>query len=77
MIVPVTVQGAAAGRNQGSLRVYCSTDSGRHWPRVTVRGGGVRVKNPAAGKTVSFKAEASDHRGNTVVQIILDAYRTA
>ncbi|MBQ0891238.1 S8 family serine peptidase [Streptomyces sp. RM72] len=77
VVVPVTVQGAAAGRNQGSLRVYCSTDSGRHWQRVTVRGGGVRVKNPAAGKTVSFKAEASDHRGNTVVQTILDAYRTA
>ncbi|MCI4146636.1 S8 family serine peptidase [Streptomyces sp. MMS20-AI2-20] len=75
--VPVTVQGAAAGRNLGSLRVYYSTDSGDHWQQVTVRDGGFRVKNPSAGGTVSFKAEASDRRGNTVVQTILNAYRTA
>ncbi|MGX1032303.1 hypothetical protein RKD38_006984 [Streptomyces ambofaciens] len=74
--VPVTVRGAAAGRNPASLRVYYSTDSG-HWQRATVQAGGIRVTNPAAGGTVSFKAEASDRRGNTVVQTIKDAYRTA
>ncbi|WFB88535.1 MULTISPECIES: S8 family serine peptidase [Streptomyces] len=75
--VPVTVQGAAAGRNLASLRVYRSTDSGKHWQRTTVRDGVVRVKNPSAGGTVSFKAEARDRRGNTVVQTVLNAYRTA
>ncbi|WP_143665449.1 S8 family peptidase [Streptomyces sp. CS113] len=75
--VPVTVQGAAAGRNLASLRVYYSTDSGKHWQRATVLAGGIRVTNPAAGGTVSFRAEASDRRGNTVVQTIKDAYRTA
>lgn len=75
--VPVTVRGAAAGRNPASLRVYYSTGSGKHWQRATVLAGGIRVTNPAAGGTVSFKAEASDRRGNTVVQTIKDAYRTA
>ncbi|MFJ3043119.1 S8 family peptidase [Streptomyces tendae] len=75
--VPVTVQGAAAGRNLASLRVSYSTDSGKHWQRAAVRDGGVRVRNPAAGGAVSFRAEASDRQGNTVVQTILDAYRTA
>ncbi|MFD9287586.1 S8 family serine peptidase [Streptomyces sp. NPDC060030] len=74
--VPLIVQGAAAGRNLGSLHVYVSTDSGKHWERATVRGDSVRLKNPAAGRTVSFKAVVSDRRGNSVVQTISDAYHT-
>ncbi len=74
--VPVTVQGSAAGKNLKSLAVYVSYDKGAHWKKLAVSGGKVTVKNPGAGKSVSFKANASDKQGNTVNQAIYDAYRT-
>ncbi|WKX74255.1 S8 family serine peptidase [Streptomyces sp. XD-27] len=72
--VPVAVRGAAAGRNLKSLTVHVSYDDGAHWKKLTVTGGKVTVKNPAAGKSVSFKAKAVDKQGNTVSQAILRAY---
>lgn len=72
--VPVTVQGAAAGRNLKSLKVYVSTDGGAHWSKLTVKGGKVTLKNPKAGKGVSFKALVSDKKGNTLSQVIYNAY---
>ncbi|GAA4701031.1 hypothetical protein [Streptomyces youssoufiensis] len=74
--VPVTVQGSAAGRNLKSLAVYVSYDKGAHWKKLAVSGGKVTVKDPGAGKSVSFKANASDKQGNTVSQTIQEAYRT-
>ncbi|WP_232543940.1 S8 family serine peptidase [Streptomyces buecherae] len=74
--VPVTVQGSAAGKNLKSLAVYVSYDKGAHWKKLAVSGGKVTVKNPGAGKSVSFKANASDKQGNTVSQTIQEAYRT-
>ncbi|MFJ5520460.1 S8 family peptidase [Streptomyces griseoluteus] len=74
--VPVTVKGAAAGRNLGELTVEMSADRGAHWKRLAVHDGTVRVVNPAAGGSVSFRAKASDKQGNAVEQTLIDAYRT-
>jgi subtilisin family serine protease len=76
MIVPVTVQGAAAGENLGSLVVEVSYDRGESWQEVPVHRGQVMVDNPAAGGSVSLRAEVSGTDGNTTVQTILDAYLT-
>ncbi|MFD4527055.1 S8 family peptidase [Streptomyces sp. NPDC058470] len=72
--IPVTVQGAAAGKQLGALLVYVSYDEGAHWSLRPVIGGKVTVKTPAAGGTVSLRAKASDKRGNAVDQTILRAY---
>jgi hypothetical protein len=76
MRVPVTVEGAGAGRNLASLTVRVSYDSGKTWRRTPVRHGAVKVRNPKAGGTVSFQAELTDRDGNTTKQSIIDAYRT-
>lgn len=73
--VPVTVQGAAAGRNLRSLKVYVSLDAGGHWKRLAVKHGAVKVTNPKAGQGVSLKAEITDKQGNTLSQTIINAYR--
>jgi subtilisin family serine protease len=76
MRVPVTVEGSAAGGNLGALAVSVSYDGGRTWHGAPVEDGRVTVRNPAAGGTVSFRAEVSDKQGNTTTQTIVDAYRT-
>ncbi|MGP3968076.1 hypothetical protein [Streptomyces sp. 6N223] len=76
MTVPVTVQGSAAGGPPGSLTVSVSTDGGETCLEVPVENGAIQVTNPAAGGTVSFRAEAVDADGNTTTQTIIDAYRT-
>ncbi|MFD9881285.1 S8 family serine peptidase [Streptomyces alboflavus] len=72
--VPVTVQGSAAGTNLKSLAVYVSHDRGRTWKKATVRGGRISVRNPAAGKSVSFRAAVEDKKGNRATVTIRDAY---
>jgi hypothetical protein len=72
--VPVTVQGAAAGRNLKSLSVYVSYDRGAKWSRVQVKNDKVTVNNPKAGGSVSFKAKVEDRKGSTLSQTIIDAY---
>ncbi|MGW6740013.1 S8 family serine peptidase [Streptomyces sp. NPDC055025] len=74
--VPVTVQGSAAGRNLTSLTVSVSYDGGTSWSKAAVRDGRVRVVNPAAGGTVSFRADVRDRAGNVFSQTVLDAYLT-
>lgn len=69
--VPVTVQGAAAGR---PVHVSVSYDSGATWAYVPVVHGKVTVTNPPAGGTVSFRARVAD--GQATAQTIIDAYRT-
>ncbi|WP_371527559.1 S8 family peptidase [Streptomyces sp. NBC_01283] len=72
--VPVTVQGAAAGANLKSLAAYVSYDYGQTWKKVTVSGGKIKVKNPAAGKGISFHAKITDKKGNKSTLSIYNAY---
>jgi len=72
--VPVKVQGSAAGSNLKSLTVYYSVNGGTTWKKLKVSSGKVTLKNPAAGKGVSFKANVTDKKGNTLSQIIYNAY---
>lgn len=44
--VPVTVEGAAEGRNLKSLKVWVSDDKGAHWEKTAVRDGGWRSPTP-------------------------------
>ncbi|MFE0776408.1 serine protease [Streptomyces sp. NPDC058861] len=74
--VPVTVQGAAAGSGVRSLAVSVSTDDGTTWTRVPVADGRAVFRNPAAGRSVSLRAELTDTKGNTLTQTLTDAYRT-
>ncbi|MEW2259377.1 S8 family peptidase [Streptomyces sp. NPDC047869] len=70
---PVTVEGAAAGRDLKSLKVYVSYD-GKTFERTEVRRGKVTVKNPARNKSVSFRAGITDKKGNTSLITVYDAY---
>ncbi|MGW7085551.1 S8 family peptidase [Streptomyces sp. NPDC054871] len=72
--VPVTVQGAAAGSNLKSLAAYVSYDYGQTWKKATVSGGKIKVKNPAAGKGISFHAKITDKKGNKSTLSIYNAY---
>ncbi|RKN07414.1 hypothetical protein D7319_18870 [Streptomyces radicis] len=69
--VPVTVEGG-----RGSLSVEVSLDRGETWDELPVVDGEVTVTNPAAGGSVSLRAEVSGAEGNTTRQTILDAYLT-
>lgn len=71
---PVTVEGAAAGSNLKSLTVYVSYDSGKTWKKVTVKHGKITVKNPAKGKSISFRANITDKKGNKSAVSIYNAY---
>ncbi|MEU0002981.1 S8 family serine peptidase [Streptomyces sp. NPDC006314] len=70
---PVTVEGSAAGGNLKSLAVYVSYD-GKTWKKADVRGGKITVKNPAKGKSISFRAKITDKKGNTSEIKIYNAY---
>ncbi|MFF4487111.1 S8 family serine peptidase [Streptomyces sp. NPDC001544] len=71
---PVTVEGAAAGRNLQSLAVWVSYDYGQTWKKVTVSNGKITVKNPANGKAISFHAKIADKKGNKSTISIYNAY---
>jgi subtilisin family serine protease len=72
--VPVTVQGAAAGKNLKSLTVYVSYDAGKTWKKSTVKAGKLSVKNPAKGKSISYRANVTDKQGNKSSVSIYNAY---
>ncbi|WP_424868250.1 S8 family peptidase [Streptomyces sp. SAI-229] len=71
---PVTVEGAAQGKNLKSLSVYVSYDSGKTWKKTTVTKGKITVKNPAKGKAVSLRAKITDKKGNTSTISVHNAY---
>ncbi|EGX56796.1 subtilisin-like protease [Streptomyces zinciresistens K42] len=71
---PVTVVGAAAGRNLKSLYVYASYDYGQTWKKLDVRNGKITVKNPAKGKAISFHAKVTDKKGNKATVSVYNAY---
>ncbi|MFD9324220.1 S8 family serine peptidase, partial [Streptomyces sp. NPDC060053] len=73
--VPVSVLGAAAGKNLKSLTVEVSYD-GTTWKKAKAAKGGFLVRNPAAGRSVSLRAVVVDQQGNTLTQTIRNAYRT-
>ncbi|MEV6163792.1 S8 family serine peptidase [Streptomyces sp. NPDC052052] len=72
--VPVKVQGAAAGSNLKSLTVYISYNGGKTWKKVAVKKGKLSVKNPAKGKSLSYRAKVTDKKGNTSSVTIYHAY---
>ncbi|MDC2955579.1 S8 family peptidase [Streptomyces gilvifuscus] len=72
--IPVAVEGAAKGRNLKSLTVYVSYDSGKTWKKVSVAGGKIKVKNPAKGTSISFRANITDKKNNKSSVTIYDAY---
>ncbi|MFI1104850.1 S8 family peptidase [Streptomyces melanogenes] len=72
--IPVTVQGAAAGKNLKSLTVSVSYDDGKTWQLVKVENGRISVKNPAKDKAVSFRADVTDRQGNGSTLTIYNAY---
>ncbi|MDG9716302.1 S8 family serine peptidase [Streptomyces sp. DH24] len=72
--VPVTVQGAAKGANLKSLTTYVSYDQGKTWKKAAVKKGAISVKNPAKGKSISFRATVTDKKGNVSKVTIYDAY---
>lgn len=74
--VPVTVQGSAAGGDLVSLKVSVSYDGGEKWRRLVAHNGAVTVDNPAAGGSVSFRADVTERNGDAFSQTIIDAYRT-
>ncbi|MFJ9892194.1 S8 family peptidase [Streptomyces sp. NPDC091280] len=71
---PVTVEGAAAGRNLKSLGVWVSYDYGQTWKKLTVVDGRITVTNPAKGKAISFHAKIADKKGNRSTISIYNAY---
>ncbi|WP_156727196.1 S8 family peptidase [Streptomyces apocyni] len=73
MTIPVTVQGAATGKNLKALAVATSYD-GKKWKRATVAKEMISVKNPAKGKSISLRATVVDKKGNKSTIAIYDAY---
>ncbi|GGR33196.1 S8 family serine peptidase [Streptomyces griseomycini] len=72
--VPVTVEGAAKGKNLKSLHTYVSYDYGKTWKKLEVKKGKITFKNPAKGKAVSFHAKITDKKGNKSTISIYNAY---
>ncbi|CAL9439597.1 S8 family peptidase [Streptomyces sp. enrichment culture] len=72
--VPVSVEGAARGRNLRSLVVHVSYDGGRTWKKAAVTKGAITVRNPAKGRSVSFRAKVTDTRGTVSTVAIHHAY---
>ncbi|GLF95470.1 S8 family peptidase [Streptomyces yaizuensis] len=71
--IPVTVEGPAAGKGLKSLTVSVSYD-GTSWKKVTVTRGKITVKNPAKGKSISFRAQIVDTKDNRSTITVHDAY---
>ncbi|WP_411075608.1 S8 family peptidase [Streptomyces sp. cmx-4-7] len=74
VLVPVTVQGSAAGGNLKALAVSVSHDDGKTWKAVEVRGGRISVKSPAKGSGIALSAEVTDKQGNTSTLTIHNAW---
>ncbi|MDB1087031.1 S8 family serine peptidase [Streptomyces sp. ACA25] len=74
--IPVTVEQPATEDEPAELRVEVSYDSGASWQPAELTDGLLVVDNPAAGGSVSLRAEVEDSLGNLTVQTIIDAYRT-
>jgi hypothetical protein len=76
-VVPVTVQAPIAANRNRSLSVQVSYDDGKTWRAAPVIAGVVVLNHPKAAGFVSFRAKATDVKGNTVEQTIIRAYKIA
>ncbi|WP_240777515.1 S8 family peptidase [Nonomuraea basaltis] len=66
---------AEGGRSPSVRNVWISDDQGAHWAEATVLPGGkVLALNPKGPGSVSIKVGARDKDGNSVEQVIADAY---
>ncbi|MFF0473859.1 S8 family serine peptidase [Streptomyces sp. NPDC004284] len=74
VLVPVTVQGAAAGGNLKSLSVSVSYDDGKTWQVAKVVGGLISVKSPAKDSGVSLSAEITDKQDNVSTLTVHNAW---
>ncbi|MFE4983581.1 MULTISPECIES: S8 family serine peptidase [unclassified Streptomyces] len=74
VVVPVTVQGSAAGKNLKSLAISVSYDNGKTWQRVQVRNGAISVKSPAKDSGISLSAVVKDKQGNTSTLTLHNAW---
>ncbi|WP_328947020.1 S8 family serine peptidase [Streptomyces sp. NBC_00250] len=74
VVVPVTVQGSAAGQNLKLLKVSVSYDDGKTWQLVPVLNGRISVKNPAKDSGISLSAVVTDKQGNTSTLTIHNAW---
>ncbi|MEF9886586.1 S8 family serine peptidase [Streptomyces sp. P9-A4] len=74
VLVPVTVQGSAAGSNLKSLSVSVSYDGGKTWQVAQVQDGKISVKSPAKDSGISLSAEVTDKQGNTSTLTIHNAW---
>ncbi|GAA3896666.1 S8 family serine peptidase [Streptomyces gulbargensis] len=74
VLLPVTVQGAAAGKNLASLTVSVSEDDGRTWRTVKVDHGTVVVRTPEKDKGISLRAQVTDRQGNRSALTIHNAW---
>ncbi|MEU5868786.1 S8 family serine peptidase [Nonomuraea sp. NPDC047529] len=73
---PFTFTVKPQGGRSPSLRgVWISADKGAHWTAATaVAGEKVLVQNPGGPGSISIKVEAKDKDGNSVQQVLADAY---
>ncbi|MFI6920996.1 S8 family serine peptidase [Nonomuraea spiralis] len=63
------------GRSPSLERVWISDDKGAHWtPAKVLPGDKVLALNPRGPGSVSVKVEAKDRDGNSVQQVLADAY---
>ncbi|MFD0076975.1 S8 family serine peptidase [Streptomyces sp. NPDC127166] len=74
VLVPVTVQGAAAGANLKSLAVSVSYDDGKTWQSAKVVGGLISVKSPAKDSGIALSAKVTDRQGNTSTLTVHNAW---
>ncbi|GAB7037369.1 S8 family serine peptidase [Catenuloplanes niger JCM 9533] len=77
--VPVTVhaQPDSAAAPNAQLTVDVSYDDGATWSAAPVTAGTVVLDHPSTPGYVSLRAAAADASGNSVVQTVIRAYRTA
>lgn len=74
VVVPVTVQGSAAGSNLKSLAVSVSYDGGKTWKATPVLNGTILVKSPAKDAGIALSAEVTDKQGNASKVTIQNAW---
>ncbi|MFF4173804.1 S8 family serine peptidase [Streptomyces sp. NPDC001744] len=74
VLVPVTVQGSAAGDNLKSLSLSVSYDEGKTWKPVRAQSGLIAVRSPAKDSGISFSARVTDKQGNVSTLTIHNAW---
>ncbi|MFI1223479.1 MULTISPECIES: S8 family peptidase [unclassified Streptomyces] len=74
VLMPVEVQGSAAGDNLRSLTVRASYDGGRTWIKLPRVLGRYALLSPAKDASVSLRAEVVDKQDNTSTITVHDAF---